>query len=273
MVISPRILRVLCAAMLSVAATAQADLIMTAPPRGTPEQDEKVFGPIAKYLSEKTGQNVIYAHQESWELYALAMREDKFDIVFDGPHFAAWRIKHLQHEALVRIPGTLGFIVATRVDRQDINTLKDMRKKKTCGLGSPNLGMLVFLAQFDIVQPPVEELTGNMPAVYQAFKNGVCDAMLLRDQFFFKKISEKERAGLKVVFTSTSMPNQTITVSKRVGPELRQLLRSSLLDTQGVAASQNLMTQYSKENPSFLAAETGSYLGIEKLLEGVLWGW
>ncbi len=256
-----------------LATSVQADLIMTAPPRGTAEQDDLVFEPIAKYLSEKTGEKVTYLHQDDWEVYSAGMRHDKYDIVFDGPHFAAWRIKHLGHEALVKIPSDLGFVVVTWADKTNIKNLRSLRARKTCGLPSPNLGMVVFLAEFVATPPVVKEITGDMNSVYTAFKAHECDAMLLRDQFYFKKIKDEERARLKVVYTSHPLPNQTITVSKRVSPEMQALLRTNLLSKEGSTAAQKLLVQYSKEAPNFQLAENGIYDGVEKLLEEAVWGW
>ena len=63
------------------------DLILTAPPREKPEAGQKLYGPIASYLTKLLGKKVVYKHPQNWLNYQHEMRHDKYDIVFDGPHF------------------------------------------------------------------------------------------------------------------------------------------------------------------------------------------
>ena len=70
-----------------------ADLILTAPPRETPEDGHVVYAPLAEYLSQFLGESVIYEHPINWKEYEKRMKNDEYDIIFDGPHFAAWRIE------------------------------------------------------------------------------------------------------------------------------------------------------------------------------------
>ena len=86
------------------------DLILTAPPREKPEVGAAEYGPLANYLSKLLGKKVKYVHPGNWLNYQREMRADHYDIIFDGPHFASWRIAHLGHDALVRLPGTLEFM-------------------------------------------------------------------------------------------------------------------------------------------------------------------
>lgn len=254
---------------------AYADLILTAPPRESAEQGEAFYGPIAKYLTEQIGEKVVYRHPDTWEHYGADMRNDKYDIVFDGPHFAAWRMKHLQHTPLVKLPGDLSFVVVTRADRKDIKKLRHMQSKKTCGIASPNLSMLTYLSQFAHASalPPVFEVKGGMPEVYQAFKEGKCDAAVLRDGFYNNKLKAKDKAALKVLYTSNPLPNQTVTVSKRVSKQAQAVITKNLMTTQGAKSAQKLLERFSKKKPNFATASAGQYAGAESLLEGVVWGW
>ena len=46
-------------------------LILTAPPRETPEKGVEIFQPIAKYLSNVLGEPVEYRYQTGWIKYRL----------------------------------------------------------------------------------------------------------------------------------------------------------------------------------------------------------
>ena len=252
-----------------------ADLIMTAPPRESQQQGEAIYGPIAKFLSRHLNQKVVYSQPSSWGAYALDMRNDKYDIIFDGPQFVAWRMKHLQHTPVVRLPGELRFMLITSTEHKAVKNIRDSVKLVTCGLASPNLGMLDFLAQFNnlTVFPPIVEIKGGMPEVYKSFKAGKCQAMLLRDAFYKGRISAEEKAKLKIVYTSIPLPNQTVSVSRRVNRKMQSIIRSSLLTASGALSAEKLLNRYSKKQAHFVTSEADTFAGAENLLEGSVWGW
>ncbi len=252
-----------------------ADLIISAPPRENVEQGKAQYEPIANFLSKQLGRKVGYVHPSSWEEYALNMREDKYDIVFDGPHFSAWRMKHLNHFPVVKLPGDLMFYVVAAADNKKVRRMRQLTSHKTCGMASPNLSMLNFLAQFaqSAAMPPVVEIKGGAPDVYRAFKDGKCEAAIVSDDFYLQQLPKQEREQLKIIYTSEKMPNQTITVSSRVDKRERDLITHSLLTPQGSKSAIAVLNRFSREKPVFIATSSKDYSGVENLLEGVVWGW
>lgn len=259
-------------ALLSLSPLAQANLTLTAPPRETPEKGEAMYAPIARHLSKELGETVVYKHPGSWAKYSEDMRKDKYDIVFDGPHFAAWRMKHLGHKAAGKLPGNLVFVVITSTRETKVNKLRHLRRKKTCGLPSPNLGTVSFLSNFmtATVPPTVTEIKGGFKKVYNEFKAGKCDAAILRDTVY-KKFSAAEKKAVKVVHTSPALSNQVFTVSKRVKDPAA--VTRALTSAQGAAAAGKLLERFSKNAKKIQAATNKEYKGAEKYLEGVVWGW
>lgn len=250
---------------------AQAELILTAPPRETPEKGAKMYGPIAEHLSRQLGETVTYQHPGNWAKYAEDMRKDRYDIVFDGPHFAAWRIKHLNHRVTGRLPGSLVFVIVSRASDKSIKNIRSLRGKRTCGLPSPNLGTVYFLSQFQsTVTPDVVTVKGGFKKVYAAFKKGQCDAAIMRDTVY-NKLPKAEKDRLQLVHTSTSLPNQVFTVSNRVHKFTQ--VTDALVSARGVTAAQDLLQRFSKNTRKILAAQTKEYRGAEQYLEGVIWGW
>lgn len=106
------------------------DLILSAPPRETPDEGMKLYGPVADHLSKLLGVSVKYEHPTNWLKYQREMRKDTYDIIFDGPHFISWRIEHLGHEALIKLPGQLQFNLVAMKDNQGIKQSKDLIGKK-----------------------------------------------------------------------------------------------------------------------------------------------
>lgn len=255
-----------------LAPTVQAELIFTAPPRETPEKGQKMYMPIAKYLSKATGEKVVYRYPGSWEQYSKDMRKDTYDIVFDGPHFAAWRVKHLGHQAAVKLPGNLVFVVVTHKKYDKIKKLRHLKSRKVCGLPSPNLGTVSYLSNFMMatVPPQVVEVKGGFKGVFKAFREGKCEAAILRDTVF-KKMPAAKKSDLKIVYTSNSLPNQVFTVSKRV--KVKAALVRAMSEKAGGEAGGLLLARFSKNSKKFLPGETAEYKGHESFLEGVVWGW
>ena len=117
--------------------TVNADYILTAPPRENGELGKETYEPLANYLSQLLGDKVVYQQPSGWFDYTQKMRDGRYDIIFDGPHFAAWRVKHLQHIPIAVLPGTLDFVLIAKANDQEIIRTKDLNGKKICGMLSP----------------------------------------------------------------------------------------------------------------------------------------
>jgi ABC-type phosphate/phosphonate transport system substrate-binding protein len=251
----------------------QADLVLTSPPRESAERGQEVYGPLAELLSRELGVTVIYEHPFDWTEYATKMRADRYDIIFDGPHFAAWRMKHLRHVPVVKLPGTLSFVVIG--DGKDVKQkqLRDIITGRMCGPASPNLGTLAVLAQFDnpIIQPDLYEVA-DITATFDLLRSGKCSSAVVQ-QKALGRLSESDLSQFKVLYTSGTFPEQTVTVSRRVTDRQRAVLAELLTRPSGIEATTKLLAQYARQARSFEVASQQDYAGLENLLEGVLWGW
>lgn len=250
-----------------------ADYIMTAPPREKPERGKAMYEPIAEYLSKILGEPVVYEQPTGWFDYSKKMREGKYDIVFDGPHFSAWRIKNLKHVPVAVLPGKLGFVLITWADSRGVQKIRDLVGKKICALYSPNLGtgMLYKLFSNPVLQPQLYGVRGGFKKVYQAFRQGNCRAAILRDNVY-NKTPSAEKKQLKILVKTKPLPNQTITVSKRLRSNAAKISRV-LTSKEGAIAADVLLSRFSKKKKYFKQARVTEYAGVEQVLEGVVWGW
>ena len=113
-----------------------------------------------------------------------------------------------------------------------------------------------------------------MGKVFKTFKSGACRAVVLRTAFYRKKLPEQERAGLKILYTTPKMPNQGITLSKRIGLPEQDKVRNGLLnDPQGKQALQATLKRFGGKAKGFVPASNAEYQGYNTLLEGVIFGW
>jgi ABC-type phosphate/phosphonate transport system substrate-binding protein len=253
-----------------------ADLILTAPPRENLVAGKKLYGPLAKHISELIGSRVVYQHPSNWLNYQREMRDNKYDIIFDGPHFISWRIAHLKNDVLVKLPGTLEFYLVSAADDNKTNSLDDLIGKKICGISPPNLSTLTVLDKFrnPVRQPVIVGIKGGMPKVLQSFNNGKCKAAVLRTTFYKKKLKQKQRDKLKILFHSAPLPNQGISVSQRLSAAAKNKLLRSLTLGDGTKISQAIVKRFGGKNAkAFIPAKNDEYAGHNMFLEGIIFGW
>lgn len=252
-------------------------LVLTAPPRETPAKGMKMYGPIAAHLSKTLGVIVTYSHPGNWLKYQRDMRNDKYDILFDGPHFVAWRIAHLGHEALIKLPGKLQFILVNE-KANELAHADNLIGKRICGISPPNLSSLSVLDYYrnPVRQPVLKGVKGGMGKVYKKFKDqkGRCDAAIFRTAFFKKKLKKEQRATMKVLFKSKAMPNQAFSVSKRVSQRMKSKITNELTLTKaGIASTKGLRKRFAGKAKSFIPSKPKEFEGYNMLLEGVIFGW
>ena len=66
------------------------------------------------------------------------MREDQYDIIFDAPHFNAWRMKHLGHIPVATLPNQLHIHLINLKEYVNIKTTEDLVGRAICATPSPN---------------------------------------------------------------------------------------------------------------------------------------
>lgn len=264
----------LFALLLLTTGFARADLILTAPPRESAERGQAIYGPLAAHLSELFGIKVVYKHPEGWPQYTRAMRAGEYDLVFDGPHFVAWRMEHVQHVPLVRLPGTLVFHLVAKADDQDVQSPDDLAGRRVCGIAPPNLGTMAVIRQFPnpARQPVIVPMKGGFKGVYKGLEEGRCRAAVLRTQFYDKGLSDEQRAGLRIIATSAKYPNQAISAGPNVTDEQKNKLVESMTGP-GATAAQPIFDRFARNAKQFQAVEVDEFKGHNLLLEGVIWGW
>lgn len=263
-------------AAFAVSAVQAKDIIFTAPPRETGSGGGDLYTPIAAHLTTLLGKTVKYENPGNWLAYQRDMREDKYDIVFDGPHFISWRMAHLGHEVLVKFPGSLEFFLIGKKDDTEISGLDSLVAKKICGIPPPNLSTLSILAAYPnpVRQPVIKGVKGGFEDVYNAFNKGECRAAVLRTNFYNKKLKDEERAKLSIVYAVKPLPEQGISVSKRIDERERNLIIQSLTIGDGVKVTAELIEKFAgKQVKHFVPAKREEYEGINSLLEGVIFGW
>lgn len=261
-----RLFAVLCGIFATQVVTA--DLILSAPPRETPEAGIKTYGPLADYLSKVTGQKIVYQYSANWGLYQALMTMGQYDLVFDGPHFVSWRDAHLKHVPIAALAGTLGFVIVARQDDTHVHTLADLSGKGVCGHAPPNLATLTLFSQFTNPsrQPMLVETQGFGNA-YKALLARKCSGTVLPVDLYHKLDDQAKRT--RVLYESTAYPNQALTAGPRVPEAVREQIRQALLSASGKLESHSIAAALGGSD--FVAATVNDYKGYDALLNNV-WG-
>ena len=266
-------LYIACASLIPVSAFA--DFVLTAPPRETPEAGKAIYAPLAEYLTKFLGEPVIYEHPIDWKHYEKKMKNDEYDFVFDGPHFAAWRIESKLASPLVKLPGSLRFVLVTKKSNNGINEIKHLFGKTVCTLPSPNLGALTLFSMFPqpARQPEYNMVKGGFKNVAAALDRGECDAAILRDSFYFNKTDPAFRQTTKVLQHSKELTNQGITVSQRINIHTRERLKDSLLNGEGKLALKPILNRFYGKANRFMPAQPADYKNLNLLHDNLIFGW
>ncbi len=259
---------ILGTALLGILTPAHADLVFAAPPRETGAQGSVAYEPIADFLTKLTGQKVVYTHADNWLSYQSGMRKGAYDIVFDGPQFIAWRMVHLQHVPLVKLPGQLGFVVIVKKGEQRIKTMGDLAGRTLCGFAPPNLATLT--AQYEFPNPSRQPLiieTKSFKDAYNGVLAGKCNAAVIQAKLFASLDAEAQAA--RVIFTSKPLPNQAFSVGPKITTEMRAKIVQGLKSPAGMQATQALLEQFKASE--WMPATPEEYQGLDVLLRDV-WG-
>lgn len=244
--------------------------VFSAPPRESAQAAAEIYGPIAEYLSRVTGKPVEYRQPANWIAYQAEMRKGEYDIVFDGPHFNAWRAANMQHNILVKAPGTHSFVVAVKKDNDKIKELKQLTGRAICGMSPPNLGTLTVLNEFDNpMRQPIIQSTAGWDDIYKNMQAGRCSAAILPARLLAKY--DPQGNVTRVVFKARAFPNQAFSASPRVSPEDQARIARALASPEAGTATARLRDVYAL-NGDFLAASKDEYTGVAGILKDT-WGY
>ena len=261
--------------ILSFTVSASSELILTAPPRESVEAGELVYGPLAKHLSIVLGQKVTYQHPKTWMAYQNKMRSKKYDIVFDGPHFAAWRISKGMAEPFIKLPGHLTFVLVTKANDTSVAQPSNLVGKRVCGLPSPNLATLSLFAMFPnpVQQPQFHFIRkGGMKKVAKQFLAGKCQGAILRKAFYLKSLKPEQRAKMQVIAESKDMTNQGFTISNKLSPLNKQQIIYSFKNESGKQALKPIIERFAK-GKKFIIASNKDYANQNLLRDNMIFGW
>ncbi|MDH5408338.1 MAG: phosphate/phosphite/phosphonate ABC transporter substrate-binding protein [Gammaproteobacteria bacterium] len=243
-------------------------IVFTAPPRGSLEAETKTYKPIADYLSKVLNKKVVYKQPMSWMHYQKDMWADKFDIVFDGPHFVSWRMNNTKHTPLIKLPDQMIWVIVARKDNTKVNKLKDIEGKGFCGQSPPNLGTLTVRSLVDAAtrEPRLVSRKGWKNVYKGVIEEKACVAGVM--PITNLKQYDPQGKNAKIIYKHIPFPNQALTVSSEFSLNLRDKIRKSLLTKEGQNTMQALRKRYTNGN-LMVPANKNEYKHVTSVLNDV----
>lgn len=248
----------------TAAGTEANPLVFSAPPRGPKEDEIATYQPIADMLTAATGKKFVYRYSDNWLNYSKEMVKGSYDLVFDGPAFNGWRINHLEHTPLVKLPEDFVFVIVTGANSAHIKEVRHLAGRKVCAHSPPNLGTLTLLSQFDnpARQPTIMTIKGWQRA-YEGLVAGECEGTILPVQILGKV--DKEGRKTRVLYKHRAMPNNAFSAGPRISADMQNNIRSALLSEQGRSATARLRSKYAGKD--FVLATRDEYASLGALLK------
>lgn len=246
-------------------------ITFTTAPTQSLAQTKKIYGPLVDYLAKSTGKNIKLVAARNFLEYTSKMRKGEYDIIFDGPHFVSWRMEHINHQPIARLPGKLVFAAIVK-DGGVINNIKQLIGKKVCAVNSPNLATLMILDSFpNPVRQPVIVSARSFKDAFKCLKQGRGQAAFLPVGFWKKFKKKGKTGGLRILYTTKKkpLPTRTFSISKRLDAVTITAIQKALLNTDGQEGAQPLLKRFRRKN--FVDAPSSEFKGLSRLLLSV-WG-
>jgi ABC-type phosphate/phosphonate transport system substrate-binding protein len=254
----------------STSVTESGTYVFSAPPRESAQAAAEIYGPIAEYLSAITGKQVVYRQPANWLAYQAEMRKGDYDLVFDGPHFNAWRAANLQHNILVKAPGEHSFVVVVKKDNDKVRELKQLTGRGICGMSPPSLGTLTVLNEFENpMRQPLIVSTDSWDNIYRGMQTGRCTAAILPSRNL--AVLDPQGTATRVLFKAKAYPNQAFSAGPRVAPEDQVKIARALSAPNARTATAKLREAYAL-NGDFQATTKDEYAGVASILKDT-WGY
>jgi len=243
-----------------------AEYVFTAPPRETAEKGEYTYAPIAEYLTKVTGEKFTYNYPGSWKNYTDSMKQHKYDMVFDGPHFVSWRVKNIEHTVIAKLPQLhIWRLVVLKENSSQLINLSDLVGKKICAPKSPNFGTLTMLSHFSNPdEQPIHIITKGWRNGYDGVLSQKCHAAVMPKTNH--NTYDPDNVVTTALHTHLPYPNQAFTIGPNISNGLSGRIQQALIADEGQYSMAKLRRRYSKGSP-VVSAEDEEYEDISLVLK------
>lgn len=252
----------------SSALQAREVITFSAAPTHGREAATRIYTPLVEYLSEVTGMTVQLDAPANFIEYSTRMRLDRYDMLFDGPHLAGWRIDLRNHEPVARLPGQIRFVLVGPQD-SPVQSIYELERatERVCAFASPNLLTLAFLSYFpNPARQPMMLRVQGFDELESCLRSGRGEVAVMRDGQW----NNMDQTGLRLIDTQReAYPERTFTISKDIDPQVRERIREAMLSEEGQQRLRPMLEAFNRDRLNPAPGE--DYKGLGALLAPV-WG-
>jgi len=234
-------------------------------PTHSKQKTKEIYTPITDYLSKKAGIEVKLIYPINFLDYINKMRKGSYDITFDGPHFASWRIKNLGDAPVARLPGQIKIAIITKAQHSRFNNMDDLVGQRICAFASPNLLTMAYLDNYENpVRLPVTVPAKGFKGLVKCLKDNKGKAAVLRDKMWNKM----DKTGLKLIsIPENAYPDRTFTLSSKIDLATQLVIQKALTSPEAEAPLSKLLKTFKK--PKLITASKEEYDGVDQLLKPI----
>lgn len=245
--------------------------VFSAPPAENRTDSNKIYQPLARFMSEVSGKNIVFKYSGNWVNYIRDMQNDSYDFVIDAPHFVSWRIEKIEHRPIISLSRELSYVVVVP-DNARIRTLQQLQGKAVCSSNIPNIDALTILDQFASIwsQPSIRGVKGKSN-IFQQMIDSQCSAAILPEKLYAALSVSGIFPATRILFKSYALPHYALSVSPRVNTDLADVITEALLSEDADDAFFEINQEFGLQHSSRIPVDGDIYRGYAYLLSEY-WG-
>ena len=242
-------------------------LVFSTAPTHSTKKTLEMYQPIVDYLSEATGREIVINTATTFIEYNNNLQKNKYDILFDGPHFVGWRMEKFGHIPVARFPGYIKIVVVIKKDSK-ITRMEQLTGKRICSFPSPNMLTMAFFEYFpNPIRQPTPVPARGFKGLEKCLQRDDVVGAVLRDKMWAKM---KNKENVQILFApDKGYPERTFSLSGDIDPGTRKIITYALLSRQGQEYFQPLLKTFKRDR--LVPARPDEYKDLGLLLAPV-WG-
>lgn len=226
-----------------------------------PEKTEQAYRPLVDYLASKTGHTFHIVTNSNFLIHWQMIKKGKYDFVLDGPQFTGYRLEKLGYSVVVRFPDVVSYTLVAG-ENEMVMEPNELIGKIVASTPSPALGALRLQQIYPnpLRQPRIME-TNDSASAAQLVVNGQAHAAIIPAAMV------GNYPQLITVYNTEQIPAPAISASPKVEAEVKEAVRSALLDAVNSDEGKNVLESINIER--FEASDGMEYRPHAALLQGM----
>lgn len=213
-------------------------LVLGVMPSLPPTRLLKIYQPLADYLADKTGFDVVIATAPNLELYGERLKNGEYELAFPNPYQYILVSKAPGYKPLVRVSGTpFQGLIVVRKDR-GIAGIQDLKGKTIAYPDhfalAATMQVRVFLKREGI--HPGKDIIESYAASQDSVLLGVHDKLFDAAGSWpeaMEALPDDVRRELRVLASTETLPHRPISVRGDILPEVAGKVKDALLGMSG----------------------------------------